>query len=670
MRKRFVYDIESDGFVETMTRVHCLVLWDLDTQELLSFRNDGNPDNAGRLEEGVRMLDAADFRAGHNIIKFDEPALAKIYPFFRPNRTGVVFDTLIATRLIWSNIADSDKGRVQRGKLPGRNIGSHSLETWGMRLGVWKGDYSVKAKERIKKEWAEAWGDTELPAEDLNRMVWADWSQEMQDYCDQDVIVNTSLYAHIRKKGYAQRAFDDEMDMAILCQKIEDNGFPFNEKDGGHLYATLAAARARLEDGLRETFGSWVEPVGGIKVPSVGNSATGSWGETYWTFADTDLPLEPEDFTRGGVPTSQAKKKGVIRTFTGYPSQPIKIVEFNPTSRFHIANRLKTLYGWEPEGFTPSGEPKVDEEVLEGLSYPCIPLLIEYFTVSKRLGQLAEGKMAWLKLCRDGKIHGRYNTVGAVTRRATHSTPNIGQVPGVKSPYGTECRSLFGVPKGWFQVGTDASGLELRCLAHYMGRWDSGAYAAILLTGDVHTANQHAAGLTTRDQAKTFIYAFLYGAGDEKIGSITGGGSAAGKALKTKFMSGLPALGNLVKAVKLKAKQHKTLNALDGGLLHVRSDHAALNTLLQSAGALICKKWGVILERELLRRGYKHGWDGDFAFMAWVHDEYQIAARTEELAHEIGEVSQWAIKEVEKYFGFGCPLDADFKIGKSWAECH
>ena len=688
-RKRFIYDVETNGFLDILTTIHCLVLWDLDTNELLSFRNDGNPDNAARMEEAVRMLDQAEFRAGHNVIKFDEPALAKVYPFFRPN-TPVVFDTLIATRLIWPNIADSDKGRVKRRTLAGSNIGKHSLDAWGQRLGSWKGDYSEMRKEKLRQI-HEAEGRDKPTAEEFSAYVWGTWNQEMQDYCDQDVRVNLSLFNHIVRKNYSDRAFRDEMAMAVLCQKIEENGFPFNVPSAQNLYIELGQERGVLEDQLRDFFGAWVEPAGDVKVPSVGNSATGTWGETKWIFLDDETEVGPEWFTPKGQPNSAAKGRGVRRVFTGYPFSPIKIISFNPTSRFHIANRLEKLYGWKPEVFTDNGEPKVDDEVLQGLPFEPVPLLIDYFTVTKRIGQLAEGKQAWLKLERDGKIHGRYNTVGAVTRRATHSNPNIGQVPGVriveeKDPetgkktkriligkeggWGHECRELFGVPKGWWQVGTDASGLELRCLAHYMGRWDGGVYGELLLNGDVHTENQKAAGLPTRGDAKTFIYAFLYGAGDAKIGSIVKGTAADGKRLKAKFLAGLPALGELVKAVKTKAKHHKTLDALDGGTLHVRSDHAALNTLLQSAGALICKRWGVVLERKLIERGYRHGWDGDFVFLAWVHDEFQIAARTKELAEEIGAVSREAMKETEAYYSFRCPLDVDFKVGKSWAECH
>lgn len=661
MRKRFVYDIETNGLLDELNRIHCLVMYDLDTKELLSFRNDGHPDNFARLVEGVQLLADADMRIGHNIINFDERALRKLFPWFPANEPGKVLDTIILTRLIWPHIADSDKGRAQRGQLEGRLIGSHSLEAWGQRVGEWKGDYS---KEKIKEYLALGYDKAEAA-----KMVWAEWSQAMQDYCDQDVTTNLAIYRRCQKRGYAKRAVWDEMDMAILCAKIEDNGFPFNEAKGSELYARLAGERSNLEQNLKDTFGSWVERVGDVKVPKTNNRTQGYWGKTRWEFLEGG-EVPPSMFTKGGLPNAEAKREGVQRVFDGYPYQPIKIVEFNPASRVHIAQRLQALYGWKPKEFTPDGRPKIDEDIMAALPYDCSPLLTRYFLVIKRLGQLAEGRQAWLKLVKDGRIHGRYNTVGAVTRRSTHSTPNIGQVPGIHADFGAECRELFGVPDGWIQVGTDASGLELRCLAHYMARWDDGEYGEVILNGDIHTHNQNLAGLPERNMAKTLIYAFLYGGGDGKLGQIVGGSAAQGKALRAKFLEGLPALAKLVNAVKAKAKHHKHLNALDGGMLHIRSDHSALNTLLQSAGALICKKWLVLMERRLIEMGFKHGWDGDFAFMAWVHDEVQVACRNEAVAEAVEEAAKWAIKETERYYEFRMPLDCESMRGQNWKDCH
>ena len=165
---------------------------------------------------------------------------------------------------------------------------------------------------------------------------------------------------------------------------------------------------------------------------------------------------------------------------------------------------------WQPQLYTDNGQPKVDETVLSSLDYPHAKLLSEYLMIQKRIGQLAEGNRAWLKLERGGKIHGRVNTMGAVTSRCTHSNPNIAQVPSVSAPYGTECRTLFHAPRDSLLVGVDVSGLELRCLAHYMFPYDNGQYATELLEGDIHTVNQVAAGLESRAQATTSIYGFLF----------------------------------------------------------------------------------------------------------------------------------------------------------------
>lgn len=661
--KRFIYDIETNGLLDRMDTIHCLVMYDLDTQELHSFRNDGHPDNLARLEEGARLLNNAAQRIGHNIIGFDEPAMKIIFPWFNSNEPGKVLDTLILTRLIWPAIADTDTGRVKRGQLEGRLIGSHSLDAWGQRIGEWKGDFSKELQKQIMAE------NPDLSKQEAMHLVWATWTQEMQDYCDQDVLTNLALYRHCQRKGYAARAVKDEMDVAVLCKKIEENGFPFNEQKAASLYATLSGHRARLEADLKDTFGSWVVP-SPVKRPSAPNKALGYDGVTTYVWLDNGEPIGEEWMTPKGLPNAAAKREGVKRVFEGYPYTPIKIVEFNPSSRFHIADRLKVMYGWEPQEYTKSGEPKIDEEVMAALPYECGPLLTEYFTVIKRIGQLAEGKQAWLQAVRDGKIHGRYNTVGAVTRRMTHSSPNIAQVPSLSADYGQECRELFGPSDGWIQVGTDASGLELRMLAHFMAKWDNGEYADVILHGDIHSVNQEAAGLSTRNDAKTFIYAFLYGAGDGKIGSIVGGSSSQGKALRAQFMAQLPALGNLVTAVKHKSKMHKHLLALDGGVLHVRSDHSALNVLLQSAGALVCKKWSVELERVLLAQGFKHGWDGDFVFLATIHDELQIACRTPEIADAVEAASITAMTRSQEYYGIRIKLDVDSKRGSNWADCH
>lgn len=677
---RLVFDIEADGLLDDVTKLHCLVIKDADTGEQWScwpFEDDvSKPYHT--LVFGLGKLMEADEIIGHNIIKYDVPAIQKLYPWFNP--TGTVTDTLVQTRLIWSNIKMGDIGRAKRKTFPGKLIGSHSLEAWGYRLGAWKGDYS-KEREAWLRDIHEKQGIDPPTDEQIRVYVWGEWNQEMQDYCEQDVEVTAQLFERIEGKNYAQRALDLEHDAANLCAKIERNGYPFNEAAAAALYGTLSGMRANLEQELKETFGSWYEP-DGEWTPKRPIPEMGEVGEyVYVDFAGNEIDDVSGYLTPRGALNAEAKREDIKRVFKGNTMTRLKLIEFNPASRQHIANRLKKLYGWEPQDFTPGGDPKIDETILEGLDYPTAPLLNRYFLVQKRIGQIAEGKQAWLRVVKDGKVHGSINPNGAVTGRATHSFPNVAQVPkvqmdkegnikhGLDGGYGFECRSLFTVPPGWTQIGTDMSGLELRCLSHFMAKWDGGAYGDLVLNGDIHTANQTAAGLPSRDDSKTFIYAFLYGAGDGKLGSITGKGAKEGKRLRANFEAQIPAMGNLSKAVKVAAKRGY-LVGLDGRHLHVRSEHAALNTLLQSAGALLCKQWMVLLEQKLLDRGYIHGWDGDFAFLAWVHDEVQVAAKTKELADEIGQLSIECAREAGELFDFRCPLTADYKIGANWAECH
>lgn len=595
-----LFDLETDGLLDEVSKIHCLVIRSTETGKAVTFGPVGCDQPLG---PGLELLmNTTDVISGHNVIKYDIPVIKKLYPWFTVDESKV-FDTLVATRLVWANIKDQDNRLLKEGKLPGKLYGSHSLAAWGHRLGNYKGDYSGG---------------------------WETFSQEMLDYCVQDVEVTATLYAKILSKEYAQEALDLEHQVAWLMAKQERNGFCFDMPKAAVLLAKLVQRRGELERELKEYFGSW----------------------------EVQLP----DFT----PKVNNAKLGYTKGVTVKKS---KTVDFNPSSRDHIADRLINLYGWKPDVFTDGGKPQVDEVVLGKLSYPPCKQLTEYLLVQKRISQLNEGGQAWMKCEKNGKIHGSINPNGAVTGRATHSYPNISQVPSSGSPYGPECRELFTVPNGWSLVGADASGLELRCLAHFMARWDGGKYAEVLLNGDIHTENQKAAGLDTRNQAKTFIYAFLYGAGDEKIGSIVGGNAAHGKRLKSKFLRSLPALGRLVEAVRDAAKRGY-LTGLDGRKIHVRSSHAALNTLLQGAGALVCKKWLVILEEKLQAAGLKHGWDGDYANCAWSHDEVQIACRTPEIAQQVAQIATDCVTLAGEHFKFRCPTAGESKIGKHWADTH
>jgi len=327
------------------------------------------------------------------------------------------------------------------------------------------------------------------------------------------------------------------------------------------------------------------------------------------------------------------------------------VTVFNVGSRPQIAERLSAK-GAVWKDTTPSGKPKVDETTLKQNEHvPEAMLVLEYLTLQKRYAMLK----SWLDAVQDdGRIHGYVNTCGAVTGRMTHSSPNMAQIPS-DSLY----RQCFVVPEGSKLVGIDASGLELRMLAHYMNDEE---YTDLILNGDIHTYNQEAAGLETRAQAKTFIYAFLYGAGDAKIGSIVGGSSRKGAQLKQSFLDSLPALLKLINKVGRQGLGG-SLPGLDGRRVLIRSEHAALNTLLQSAGAIVMKQALVIATQKLATYRYP------YKLVAQVHDEFQVEV-PEEYAQRVGAVFRNAIREAGRTLELRCPLDGEYKIGNNWSETH
>jgi DNA polymerase I-like protein with 3'-5' exonuclease and polymerase domains len=304
----------------------------------------------------------------------------------------------------------------------------------------------------------------------------------------------------------------------------------------------------------------------------------------------------------------------------------------------------------------------VDETILQDLKHPVAQLIGEYLMLQKRIGQIE----SWLEVVgADGRVHGRIITNGAVTGRMTHMKPNMAQIPNSGSPYGPECRQCWTVEEGNVLVGCDASGLELRMLAHYM---KDEKYVKTVCEGsskdgtDVHTVNQKAAGLQTRDQAKTFIYAFLYGAGPAKIGSIVGGSSAAGQKLITSFLKGTPALQRLRDKVSASASKG-FVPGFDGRKIWVRSEHAALNSLLQGAGAIVMKKALVIFNDAIKANGW------DVKLVANVHDEIQFEC-SPDIAAEAGKACVQSIRDAGVAFKLQCPLDGEYKIGRNWRETH
>jgi DNA polymerase I-like protein with 3'-5' exonuclease and polymerase domains len=586
---RVIFDLETNGFLSDATKIHSIVIKDIDTKQVFSYHGD-------KIGRGLYILSGASLLVGHNILKFDLPVIEKLYPEYKIE--GEVFDTLLVSRLIWTNRKELD---FQMKELPLNLAGRHSLESWGYRLGLRKGDY---AKENDFSVWTPA----------------------MQTYCERDVEVTYEFFKLIEKQNYSTEAIKLEHDFARCIYLQEAHGFHFDVASAKKLYASLANRRLELEKSLVSTFPNWKKYIGTF-IPKRDNKTLGY-------------------------------KKGV-------PIKRYKELTFNPNSRDHISDRLMNK-GWKPREFTPDGKPKVDESVLSKLIYPEAKLLAEHFLIQKRIGQLAEGNNAWLKLQRDGILYGSVITNGANTGRCTHQKPNVAQTPSVGVPYGKECRSLFTVPNGFQLIGCDASGLELRCLAHYIGAFDEGSFTKQLLHGDIHTYNQKQIGLPTRDLAKRVIYGCIYGIGDTRLGAVVGKSSQEGKRIKAKLFEALPALKQLRDNVIIATRNKKYLLGLDKRKLIPRSEHSSLNLLIQSCGALIIKMATVILHKKLEEKKY----DKNICTMvAHVHDELQLQCKSD-YADEVGKIAVQSIKDAGTYFNLRCPLDAEYKIGNNWASTH
>lgn len=596
---KYVFDIETDGLLDSVTRIHSLVLYDIGMDTPTSCS-----DNAEyfSIEAGLDLLDKADLLIGHNILKFDLQVIDKLYPNLQLYKRKNALDTLLISRLLYPDIIENDTASYYRSKLGNRMprslMGKHSLEAWGHRLKEHKGDYK---------------GD------------WETWSKEMQLYCEQDVKTTFSLYKYLMDKKPSQQSVELEHNFQRVIIQQEKNGFPFNESKALELSTHLK--------GKRDVLIAHIKSI----IP--------------------DKVIEKEF-----IPRSNRPSLGYIK---GVPVVQREVIQFNPASRVQIIKHFKDK-GWIPSEFTDKKNPKVDEDILSKLPYPEAKPIAELFHVSKVLGYISEGNKAWLSCSNNGRIHGGVITNGAVTGRVTHVNPNLGQIPSAGSEIGKLCRELFYAPEPYVMVGCDLSQIELRLLAHFLHAYDGGKYVKVVEDGDVHTVNQKAAGLEKRDDAKTFIYAFTYGAGDGKLGSILAPNApiavqrTIGKKLKTTFLKKIPAIDKLISDAKVTFNSRGNLYGLDGRELRSREDYSALNALIQGAGAVVAKQWNVSFWEDYHEEVYQ---------LVFVHDEIQVMCRPE-IADEVGKRLVQKAEEMTAYFDLKCKITAEYKIAKTWAGAH
>jgi len=565
---RLIFDLEANGLNELVLDrkgnphteadcIHVMVTKDIDTGSVAVYRED-------HIMDGIRSLCNADLIIGHNVILYDIPILQR-NAYYIPTK---VFDTLIISRMMFPDKSNHP-------------LGGNSLKAWGDYLGEAKSDYTGG---------------------------WEKWSQEMEDYCIQDVHVTEKVFRYqlefLQKNEKPVRL--EHMVTRIIADQIE-NGFGFDLSAAQQLERELMYEKASVEDSMREIFPDKVH-------------------------------------VRISDKTGKRLKD--------------KVEVFNPGSRQQIGDRLNNKYGWSPP-LTDKGNYNIDTTVLKSLDFPEAKELCTYFDTTKLISQVSD----WVTRAshsRDGRIHGGLNPQGTVTGRMTASQPNLQQVSG-----DPRARALFIPRDGWVEVGIDASGLEARLLASRMAEFDGGAYADVVLNGDIHTTNQEAAGLDTRDQAKTFFYGFIYGAGNKKIGEIVGRGETAGSRLKKTFLKGLPALKKVMDRARVSADIRKSVTLLDGRSVPVRSAHKALNTQLQGDGAIVMKLAQCILSEKIKQNELTD----KAKFMATVHDEWQLEC-TPDCADQVGQLGVTSIIESGERLKCRMPMDGEYKIGKNWSECH
>lgn len=518
---------------------------------------------------------------------------------------GIAFDFYLLNRLWMTKIPLRkvfDTLVASRLLEPTKENG-HSLESYGKQLGIQKIDY--------KKIWQWMMDRKE---DYIGECYDSPFDSLLKTYCIRDVDVLEKTYTLVSNRliaeGFSEDSVKLEHQVAAIIAQQERNGFKLDVPYATVLLTDLKTKMAGIYERMQERW-------------------------------------PPRILERYSEKTGKRLKD--------------EVVSFNPGSRKQIGEKLQEL-GWKPKKFTENNQPIVDEVVLMDLSIPEAKVIAEYLLLQKRIAQIE----SWLEaLGSDDRVHGKVITNGAVTGRMTHSKPNMAQIPNAGSLYGPECRQCWTVEDGNVLVGCDASGLELRMLAHYMKDKD---YVKTVVEGnskdgtDVHTKNQQAAGLQTRDQAKTFIYAFLYGAGPSKIGSIVGGNSATGERLIASFLEGTPALKSLRSKVSVYASKGY-VPGLDGRKIWVRSDHAALNSLLQGAGAIVMKKALVLFYDKIKANKWP------VKLVANVHDEFQFEV-PEALADEAGKAAKMSIVEAGVFFNLRCPLDGEYKIGRNWRETH
>lgn len=631
---RLVFDIETNGLYDEVSQLHVCCTYDLDTEE--EWHSTDPEEVKAKLSSATELI-------GHNIIDYDLPCLEKLLGW-KPNDTTKITDTLILSRL-----GNPDRSSPSQMAKDGVRAGPHSLAAWGYRVGVGKPEH-----------------------ED-----WSVYSEAMLHRCREDVRINARIYDILREetKDFGE-SIEIEHEVQRIISQQERDGVYFNTGLARNYVDELGRRVSSIDQQLAPRLLRKCRQVGvSVNKPFKKNGGLSKIVIDWLKKVSGD----GMNLLRAGAAISG-------------PFTRIEWVETDLNSDKQVKEWLFTL-GWKPTEWNKSpttGErtsPKLTEDSFKSLPEDVGESLKQRVTWRHRRSQI----QGWIDQVRpDHCLPAGANPLGTNTGRMRHrcvvnvpkastfgkDDPRAGELwyshevnakgESQPVPFGTEMRSLFTARPGRCIVGHDASGLELRMLAHYMNDKE---FTEQVLDGDIHSFNQRLAGLPTRDAAKTFIYAFIYGAGDAKLGSIIGGGKNEGAEIRNRFLSALPKLGQLIDNVK-KASKRGYLIGLDGRKIMMRRDangdvmeHKALNTLLQSAGAQIMKKSMILLNNAANDEGL------DFIKVIDMHDEGQ-ADVLKEHSERYAELAVQSIVDAGKHFNLNIPLDGEAKVGQNWAQTH
>jgi DNA polymerase-1 len=545
----------------------------------------------------------------HNGLKADIPWLNSLWNAKIDHAT--VVDTFVLSQLFDPNLPKPEGLNGQ--------AGTHSLEAWGLR---------VKSSKIEFDDWSK-------------------YSEEMLTYCFQDVKLTLKVYKRLAKElkklGFSNQSVELEHLVVPIIADQQRNGFYFDKKKATELRDKLRGEQQALSASILDVFPQKLESVG---VYNYKPKRDGTPNANYLRH-NAKFPVVKLDEVRG-----------VYECFD-YST-------FNIGSPAQRTSRLLEL-GYVATNFTPTGQPKVDEEALVAFAKTSGIKEVQYIADWLVLEGRANMIETWLdNLGEDSCIHGNVFTCGAQSRRMKHSSPNTANIPRTNAKYGKECRALWTARPDRCLVGVDAVALEGRMLLHYL---NSDAAWKFFIEGDPHQSNADALtaiGLPiSRQDVKTVFYGFLYGAGDAKLASMFGSNDPdVGSRVRTTLEKNVPGLGELIRATQSEFKSNDgLLSCIDGGYVRCPSKSACLNYKLQPAGAILMKQALIIADRRLKEAQL------DYMFVGNIHDEWQIDSKLDH-AHKIGDICSDSIREAGEVLKFNVPQAGDFKVGFNWADTH